>query len=68
MEGKVKWFQQDKGYGFILDEQNRDIFVHYSHILKVGYKSLEENEVVHFDVVEDAKGLQARNVKNTVNG
>ncbi len=63
MEGKVKWFKQDKGYGFIVDEKNRDIFVHYSHINKVGFKTLNEDDMVTFEVVEDAKGLQARNVK-----
>lgn len=63
MEGKVKWFNQDKGFGFIVDELNRDIFVHYSHISQEGFKTLQEGEAVSFDVVEDAKGLQARNIQ-----
>lgn len=67
MEGKVKWFQQNKGYGFIVDEKQREIFVHYSHILKTGYRTLNDDERVVFDVVEDAKGLQARNVKSLEN-
>ena len=62
MEGKVKWFNQEKGFGFILGENNKDIFVHYSHINKEGFKTLQDGAEVVFDVVEDEKGLQARNV------
>lgn len=62
MNGKVKWFNQEKGFGFIVDETNKDIFVHYSHINQEGFKTLEDGQEVVFDVAEDDKGLQARNV------
>lgn len=62
VEGKVKWFNQEKGFGFILGENDKDIFVHYSHINKEGFKTLQDGAEVVFDVVEDEKGLQARNV------
>ena len=63
MTGKVKWFNAEKGYGFITTEEGSDLFVHYSQIQKDGYKSLEEGEAVEFDVVEGNKGPQASNVK-----
>ena len=59
MRGKVKWFNNDKGYGFIEVNNLADIFVHYSAIFKDGYKSLKENEIVEFKLIETAKGLQA---------
>ncbi len=62
MQGKVKWFDSEKGFGFIAQEDGKDIFVHYSHILQEGYKSLEAGDVVKYDVVEEDKGSQARNV------
>ena len=62
MRGKVKWFNNDKGYGFIEVSNLADIFVHYSAISKEGYKSLKENEIVEFKLVETAKGLQAVDV------
>ncbi|MDD2591629.1 MAG: cold-shock protein [Erysipelotrichaceae bacterium] len=62
MTGKVKWFNAEKGYGFICQEGGNDVFVHYSHILVDGYKTLAEGEEVSFDVVAVDKGLQARNV------
>jgi len=62
MQGKVKWFNPEKGFGFICQEDGKDIFVHYSHISQQGYKSLTEGQDVEFDVVEVDKGLQARNV------
>ena len=60
--GKVKWFNAEKGFGFITSEEGKDIFVHFSAIQADGYKSLEEVQNVEFDVVEGAKGPQAANV------
>lgn len=62
MTGKVKWFNNDKGYGFIKCDNLDDIFVHYSQIIKEGYKSLNEGENVAFELIETDKGLQALNV------
>ena len=62
MKGTVKWFNYQKGYGFISDEAGNDVFVHYSGIATDGFKSLEEGAAVEFDVVEGAKGPQATNV------
>ena len=62
MKGTVKWFNNQKGYGFISDEGGNDVFVHYSGIATDGFKSLEEGAAVEFDVVEGAKGPQATNV------
>ena len=58
----VKWFNNQKGYGFISDEQGNDVFVHYSGLNMDGFKSLEEGATVEFEVVEGAKGPQATNV------
>jgi len=63
MTGKVKWFNSEKGYGFITTEEGKDLFVHYSQIQKDGFKTLEENEAVSFDVVDGDKGPQAANVQ-----
>ncbi|WP_249029982.1 cold-shock protein [Tannockella kyphosi] len=61
--GKVKWFNQEKGFGFITaDEDNKDIFVHFSAIKAEGFKTLEEGQAVEFDVVESDRGPQAQNV------
>lgn len=60
--GKVKWFNNEKGYGFIEYKDNEDIFVHYSSILSEGYKTLVEGQYVKFDLVRTDKGLQAKNV------
>lgn len=60
--GKVKWFNNEKGYGFIVKENYDDIFVHYSAILDEGFKSLSEGEIVEFDLIVGEKGLQAQNV------
>ena len=62
MKGTVKWFNNQKGYGFISDEEGNDIFVHYSGVKMEGYKSLEEDIEVEFDVVQGTKGPQATNV------
>ena len=62
MRGKVKWFNNEKGYGFIEYKDGEDIFVHYSAILTPGYKTLVEGEYVEFDLVRTDKGLQAKNV------
>ncbi len=61
-DGKVKWFNPRKGFGFIAAEDGRDIFVHYSSISGDGYKTLVEGDPVTFDVVEGDKGLRAENV------
>lgn len=62
-EGKVKWFNDAKGYGFITQEGvEKDIFVHYSAIQREGFKTLREGEQVVFEVVDGPKGLQATNV------
>jgi len=62
MKGTVKWFNNQKGYGFISDEQGNDVFVHYSGLNMEGFKSLDEGAQVEFDVVNGAKGPQATNV------
>ena len=64
-KGTVKWFNSQKGYGFISDEQGNDIFVHFSGLAMDGYKTLEDGQSVSFEVAEGARGLQAVNV--TVN-
>lgn len=60
--GKVKWFNNSKGYGFIQQEDGTDIFVHFSAIQGDGYKTLEEGQAVEFEVTQGPKGLQAANV------
>ena len=62
MRGKVKWFNNEKGYGFIEYNDLEDIFVHYSAIKKDGYKTLKEGDVVDFKLIETGKGLQAIDV------
>ena len=62
-KGTVKWFNAEKGFGFITnDETNEDVFVHFSGIAADGFKSLEENQEVMFDIAQGARGLQAVNV------
>jgi CspA family cold shock protein len=62
-QGTVKWFSQEKGYGFITpDEGGEDVFVHFSGIAGEGFKSLEEGEKVTYEVTEGRRGLQAANV------
>ena len=62
MTGKVKWFNAEKGYGFIEREDGGDVFVHFSAIQTEGYKTLEDGQAVEFDVVEGSRGEQAANV------
>lgn len=62
MTGTVKWFNNQKGYGFISDSEGNDVFVHYSGLVMDGFKSLEEGQAVEFEVTEGAKGPQATNV------
>ena len=62
VEGKVKWFNESKGYGFIQQDNGPDVFVHYSAIETEGFKTLVEGQRVKFDIVEDEKGLKAANV------
>jgi len=62
IKGTVKWFNNQKGYGFINDEAGRDVFVHYSGLNMDGFKTLEEGAAVEFEVVDGAKGPQAVNV------
>ena len=63
MVGKVKWFNNEKGYGFIDYEENKDVFVHHSNIKSEGYRTLAEGQTVKFDLVDTDKGLQALNVE-----
>ena len=60
--GKVKWFNNEKGYGFIIKENYDDIFVHYSQIMEEGYRSLNEGQQVQFDLAQTERGLQAKKV------
>jgi CspA family cold shock protein len=62
-QGRVKWFNDAKGYGFITQEGGEDVFVHYSAIQASGFKSLAEGDQVEFEVTRGPKGLQASNVK-----
>jgi len=61
--GKVKWFNNSKGYGFIEQDGGNDVFVHYSAIMGAGYKSLEEGQQVEFEITQGPKGPQAANVR-----
>ena len=65
--GKIKWFNNEKGYGFIEGEHDEDIFVHYSAIKQDGYKSLSEGQMVEYELLETEKGLQAINDKEVSN-
>ncbi|MDF2922871.1 MAG: cold-shock protein [Paenibacillaceae bacterium] len=62
MKGTVKWFNAEKGYGFIQVEQGNDVFVHYSAITGDGFKTLEEGQQVEFDITQGNRGPQAANV------
>jgi CspA family cold shock protein len=61
-KGKVKWFSNQKGFGFITSEEGKDVFVHFSSIQGDGYKTLTEGDSVEFEITEGAKGSQASNV------
>jgi CspA family cold shock protein len=61
--GTVKWFNADKGYGFIAPESGEDVFVHFSAIQSTGYRSLDEGQAVEFDITQGPKGAQAANVR-----
>lgn len=65
--GKVKWFNAEKGFGFIEREGGTDLFVHFQNIIMEGYKTLEEGEAVTFDIEETQKGEQAINVERKEN-
>jgi len=62
MNGIVKWFNSEKGYGFITSEDGKDVFAHFSQIQGEGYKTLEEGQEVTFDIVEGDKGPQSENI------
>ncbi len=66
--GTVKWFNADKGFGFISQKEGADVFVHFSAIQKGGYRTLEEGEEVEFEVQQGPKGLQAANVVSKQGG
>jgi len=61
-KGRVKWFNERKGYGFISPDEGQDVFVHYSAIVGTGFKTLYEEQAVEFDIVEGPRGPQAANV------
>jgi CspA family cold shock protein len=61
--GTVKWFNAEKGYGFIAPESGEDVFVHFSAIQSTGYRSLDEGQTVEFDITQGQKGPQAANVR-----
>ena len=62
-KGTVKWFNREKGYGFITPEEGKDVFVHYTGIAGEGFRNLEEGQVVEFEITQGQKGPQAQNVK-----
>lgn len=66
IQGKVKWFSKEKGYGFIERDGGPDVFVHYSAITGTGYRNLEEGEQVVFEIVNGQRGLQAANVARKI--
>jgi CspA family cold shock protein len=67
MKGKVKWFSKNKGYGFISGEDGQEYFVHWRSLLGEGYKILQEDDEVEFEIEQTDKGVQAINVTKTAN-
>lgn len=63
MQGKVKRFNKNKGFGFLLSEEGTDVFFHYSELVMDGFKTVDEGALVEFDLTEGDRGLQARNIK-----
>jgi len=63
--GKVKWFDPKKGYGFIVGDQGQDVFVHYTSIVGDGFRALKDGEMVDYELVKGDKGFQARNVNRS---
>jgi len=61
--GKVKWFSNKKGFGFIADDSGQDVFVHHTSIIGTGYRTLDEGEPVTFETIPGEKGLKAQNVQ-----
>jgi CspA family cold shock protein len=61
-KGQVKWFDPKKGFGFIIGPEGKDIFVHYTHVVGEGYRTLNDGELVEYELVQTDKGLQAHNV------
>lgn len=68
LTGRVKWFSQEKGYGFIRQADGPDVFVHHSAIQMHGFRTLNEGEMVEFDLIEEPKGLKAANVVRVEGG
>jgi len=68
VQGKVKWFNNEKGYGFIGRDNGADVFVHYSAIMGDGFRTLQEGDQVEFEIVQGPKGPQAANVIKTIEG
>lgn len=66
--GKVKWFDNRRGFGFILQDQGQDVFVHHTCIVGQGYKTLQEGEMVHYELVDSDKGPKAQNVQRARQG
>jgi CspA family cold shock protein len=63
--GKVKWFNNKKGFGFIIEDSGKDVFVHHTSIMGGGYKTLNEGEAVTFEAVDSDRGLKAQNVQRS---